>query len=125
MEMKRFWVFGGMRDPFGGYHFLGEVEGISPDSSDVQRDARDLCVEIYESYAGLHGILTWDDVREDLMESESAFEDDAEISDEDVDDAYNEEIDNWCSYWVVEAIPGENPEDDSVADIVCHGEEIM
>lgn len=111
MEMKEFWVFGGMADPFGGYHYLGTVEGSSADDLEMLRDARELCIDIYESYAGLHGIRSWDMVREDLLE------DDDDISDEDVEDAYNEEIDGWCAYWVKEAIPGENPEDEKWLEI--------
>ena len=122
MEKKEFWVFGGMHDPFGGYHYLGNVWGSAPDDPEVMDDAHELCVGIYESYAGLHGIRSWDDIFNDLFESESTFSDDVEISDEDVNDVYNEEIDGWCCYWIMEAIPGENPEEEKWLEIAMKGE---
>lgn len=124
MEEKEFWVFGGMHDPFGGYHYLGTVEGSATDDPEVMDDARELCIGIYESYAGLHGIRSWDDIREDLVDSEATFDDDFEVSDEDVDDIYNEEIDDWCCYWIMEAIPGENPEKEKWLRTAMNGEDI-
>lgn len=110
METKfnQYWVFGGMGGGFGGPHFLGTVEGKSIEDRDVQEDARQLLVDEYESYAGLHGVLSWDEVREDLEESYPGDE----ITDEDVTDAYNEAIDSWGSYWVIPAVEGEDPEDE-------------
>lgn len=107
-KFNQFWVFGGMGGGFGGPHFLGTVEGVNIDAADVQEDARSLLVDEYESYAGYHGIPTWDETRADL---ESSNPDD-EITDEDVDDAYNQEIDSWGSVWVIPAVEGEDPEDE-------------
>lgn len=108
-NFKQFWAFGGMGDGFGGPHFLGTVEGESIDDPDVQSDAYQLVVDEYESYAGLHGIQSWDDVRADL---EASADEGDEITDEDVQDAYNEEIASWTSYWVIPAVEGEDPEDE-------------
>lgn len=108
-NFKQFWVFGGMGGGFGGPHFLGTVEGKSIDDPEVQEDARTLVVDEYESYAGLHGVRSWDEVKEDLEESADPED---EITDEDVDDAYNQEIDSWCSWWVYPAVEGENPDDE-------------
>lgn len=108
-NFKQFWVFGGMGGGFGGPHFLGTVEGESIDDPDVQSDAYQLVVDEYESYAGLHGIQSWDDVRADL---EASADEGDEITDEDVQDAYNEEIASWTSYWVIPAVEGEDPEDE-------------
>lgn len=124
MEEKKFWVFGGIHDPFGGYHYLGTVEGSATDDPEVMDDARELCIGIYESYAGLYGIRSWDDIREDLVDSEATFDDDFEVSDEDVDDIYNEEIDSWCCYWIMEAIPGENPEKEKWLRTAMNGRDI-
>lgn len=107
-RFKEFWAFGGMGAGFGGPHFLGTLEGTAADDPEVQSDAWDLAVDEYESYAGLHGILSWDEVREDLEESADEGE---EVTDEDVQDAYNEHISSWVSYWVIPAVDGEDPED--------------
>lgn len=108
-NFKEFWVFGGMGAGFGGPHFLGTLEGKSLDDPEVQSDAYQLVVDEYESYAGLHGIQSWDDVKADL---EASFGEGDEVTDEDVEDAYNEEISSWTSYWVIPAVEGEDPEDE-------------
>lgn len=54
----------------------------------------ELCQEIYEEYAGYNGILTWDEVKQDLIESWG----EDEVSNEDVDIAYQDEIDGWMHY---------------------------
>jgi hypothetical protein len=41
-------------------------------------------------------LKTWDDVREDLMESGEDFDDDI------VSEYYNEEVEGWISYYAVE-----------------------
>lgn len=94
-NFKQFWVFGGMGGGFGGPHFLGTVEGKNIDDPEVQEDARTLVVDEYESYAGLHGVRSWGEVKQDLEESADPED---EITDEDVEDAYNQEIDSWCSW---------------------------
>lgn len=109
IKFAEFWVFGGMGGGFGGPHFLGSVEGKSADDKEVQEDAWQLVVDEYESYAGLHGILSWDEVKTDLEESADPGD---EITDDDVDDAYNEAISGWVSYWVIPAVEGEDPEDE-------------
>lgn len=109
-ELKELWVFGGMHDPFGGMHFLGSIDGYSPDDTQVMLDAHEMVKDVYESYAGLHGVRSWEDVREDLMAAEE--DEDYEVTEQDVNEAYDEEVSNYCSYWVIEAVPGENPEDD-------------
>lgn len=108
-NFKQFWAFGGMGGGFGGPHFLGTIEGKSIDDPEVQSDAYQLVVDEYESYAGLHGIQSWDDVKADL---EASAEEGDEITDEDVQDAYNGEISSWTSYWVIPAVKGEDPEDE-------------
>ena len=108
-KFNQFWVFGGMGGGFGGPHFLGTIEGKNIDDPDVQEDAHTLIVDEYERYAGLHGVRSWDEVKEDLEESADPED---EITDEDVDDTYNQEIDSWCSWWVIPAVEGEDPEDE-------------
>lgn len=117
-KFQEFWVFGGMGAGFGGPHFLGTVEGKSLDDPEVQEDAWTLAVDEYETYAGLHGVLSWDEVKADLEES---F--DGSVDDEEVNDAYNEEVSSWVSYWVVPAVEGENPEDDKWLETVPWGQE--
>ena len=57
-------------------------------------DAYNLSVEEYQSYEGCHGIMSWEDCREDLEESGFDYDDEA------VDDRYQEELESWLSYYV-------------------------
>lgn len=51
----------------------------------------ELCRDIYEEYAGRNGILDWSQVRQDLIKSWG----ENEVSNEDVNIAYQDEIDGW------------------------------
>lgn len=54
-------------------------------------DAYNLSVEEYE---GMHGVMSWEDCREDLEESGFDYDD------ESVDSRYQEELESWLSYYV-------------------------
>lgn len=54
------------------------------------KDAYALAVEEYQSYEGCHGIMSWDDCREDLIDSGFDYD----------DDRYQEELESWLSYYV-------------------------
>lgn len=86
-------LYAGMGGGFGGATFQLQDEF---DTHDAAIDyARVLAVEDYEGYAGCHGILSWDEVKDELC--------DENCSDQDVDDLYNEEIEGWIEYWAVDA----------------------
>lgn len=53
-------------------------------------EAYALAVEEYQSYEGCHGIMSWDDCREDLIDSGFDYD----------DDRYQEELESWLSYYV-------------------------
>lgn len=115
-KYKTFWIFGGMGGGFGGPHYLGETEATSIDDKFLEEDALQLITEEYESYAGLHGILSWDDVYEAMCEEyRSAGE--PLPTDSEVQEAYEAEIASWASWWAMEAVPGENPEDPKWIDM--------
>lgn len=109
-EYKEFWIFGGMGGGFNDFHFLGCAEAESIDSPSLEQDAFQLVTEQYESYAGLHGILSYDDVFE-MMCDECRSCGEPLPSDEEVQEAYENEITSWTTWRAMEAIPGENPED--------------
>jgi hypothetical protein len=54
--------------------------------------AREMAVDIYRSYGGLHGLLTEEDV----------MEDDDTISWEEAEEIVNDDIDSWITYEVRE-----------------------
>lgn len=100
-KMKTWWVFGKMNQCFDG--FLGDLD--APTKEEALADAFDLACENYDSFAGLHGIQSREDIEEEILA------DLGEVNDEDVNDRYCELVSDNVYYWVMEAIPGEDPED--------------
>ena len=112
--MPKFKIFAGMGGGFGGpeYHMTEDY----PSRDAAMKDAFDLAVEEYESYEGLHGILSWDDVYQELIDEDYIDTiDDAEVE-RMVDDAYQEEIEGWITYNAIEVKPGEEESDPSYTD---------
>ena len=112
--MPKFKIFAGMGGGFGGpeYHMTGEY----PNRDAAMKDAFDLAVEEYESYAGLHGILSWDDVYQELVDEGYIDTIDDEETERMVDDAYQEAIESWITYNAIEVKPGEKESDPGYTD---------
>lgn len=102
---KTYWVYVGM---FGcsNLHFAGDCDAENAEQAD--RFAWEMAIEEYESYAGYHGILNRDEIADDLRESDP----DCEPSEEDIDDAYNEAVSDHVTYFAVEAVDGQDPDDE-------------
>lgn len=105
MADVKFWIFGGMGRGFGGPSYLGDID--AKDEEEAIRESRYLVEEDYQSYEGLHGIPSWDDVQEELR-SEMG---DEEINEDTVEELYQQYISDNTSHWVAPAIEGLNPED--------------
>lgn len=82
-------IYAGLSGGFGGATYQK-----TEDYSSMDEDAYALAVEEYQSYEGCHGIMSWDDCREDLIDSGFDYDDEA------VDDRYQEELESWLSYYV-------------------------
>lgn len=95
-------IYAGLGGSFGGANYQSTHEFTTED--EAYNYAYNLAVEEYQSYEGCHGILSWDDCREDLLDSYP----DIEIDNEDVDDRYQEEVESWIEYYVR---PANGPED--------------
>lgn len=96
----KFQIYSGLGGSFGGAEFQGVFEFETFD--EATNYAFDLALEEYSLYEGCHGILSWEDCRNDLIDSFP----DAEWDDEDVDLRYQEELESWIDYYV---IPAEEP----------------
>ena len=83
-----------MGGSMGGAKYNGTYEYNS--EVDALKDAYNLAVEEYQSYEGCHGILSWEECKEDLIDSFGADE----VTDEDVDMHYQDQIDGWIVYYV-------------------------
>ena len=108
--MPWFKIYAGMGGSFGGAIHNGTYEYA--DIDEATADAYRMAEEEYQSYEGYHGIMSLEDVEEDLRDSGFIEEDmtDDEISDM-IDYHYREEIESWISYYVLPAT-GPNDKDD-------------
>lgn len=85
-------IYAGLSGGFGGATYQMTEDYASKD--EAMQEAYELAVEQYQSYEGCHGILSWEDCKQDLIDS--GFE----HYDEAVDEHYSEEIEAWIDYWV-------------------------
>lgn len=108
--MAWFKIYAGMSGSFGGAQYQGTYE--YDDIDEATRDAYRMAEEEYQSYEGYHGIMSPEDVEEDLRES--GFIDD-DMTDNEIEDMvashYLEQIESWVSYYVKPAT-GPNDQDE-------------
>lgn len=83
----------GLGGGFGGA--TNEVILEFRSEKDAMESARELAIEEYQSYEGLHGIMGWDECRQEYID-EYGEEPDDEI----IQDMYNEELETWLAYEV-------------------------
>lgn len=92
-------VYAGMSGGFGGATFQGTYEFASED--EALKAAYCLAEEEYQSYEGSHGILSYEDVEQDLRDSGFIDED---LTENEIEDMiacrYLEEIESWIEYCV-------------------------
>lgn len=94
--MTNYRIYAGLGGSFGGANPHGIYEFETLDEAEAY--AYGLAVEEYESYAGANGLLSWDECKEDLIES---FPDE-EWTDAEVNEHYLEEVESWITYWAEE-----------------------
>ena len=98
-------IYAGMGGSFGGASFIETIDAKTAEEAD--KYAYDQAWEEYESYAGCHGILSWDEVYDELKEAgELDGMTDNEIEDF-VNDHYQEEVESWIE-WRAEPHKKEN-----------------
>ena len=99
--MKKYEIFAGMGGGFGGAmsHGIYEFRNLR----EAEQYAYNLAFDEYQSYEGSHGILSWEDVYEDLLASEWIDPDAESGADIDiaVDDAYLEAVEGWIEWRAV------------------------
>ena len=67
--------------------------------------AYELAIEEYETYAGLHGIPSWEELEQEIRDDYSAEIDAGEYDESDIEsmtqDRWNEEVESWIQYNVI------------------------
>lgn len=86
--MEKYNIYAGLGGSFGGASFVATEE--FKDENEAWEYAYDYAVEIYESYAGYHGIRTV----EDIMEED-------EVDESEAIEIYQEEIEDWVEYYAI------------------------
>lgn len=87
--MKKFEIFAGLGGGFGGATSHGTHECKNKDAAEEL--AYELALEDYESYDGLHGLRTV----EDIIEQD-------EVSEDEAYEIWQEEREGWLDYYVEE-----------------------
>lgn len=104
-------IYAGLGGGFGGAHF--HVTEDFDNEDDAYKYAFDLAWDEYESYAGYHGILSWDECYEEAKEAMAdvgANWTEAELEDY-ANDMYQEEVESWIDYYAKPHVDGVDPED--------------
>jgi hypothetical protein len=90
--MAKYKIYYGLGGSFGGAKYDSTEEF---DTQDEAMDyAYDCAAQQYESYSGRNGLPSYKDVSDELLEE---YE---EVTDDDIDQAYNEAMERWLSYKV-------------------------
>lgn len=99
--MKIYNIYAGLGGGFGGVSFQHSEEFESQEDADEY--AREVAFKEYDSYGGLHGLSSYDEVEDEYRE-ENDIDADAELDEmqrEDIQDRFNEIVEGWVSYYAV------------------------
>lgn len=94
--MAKFKLFAGMGGSFGGAQSCGVYE--YDNLQQAEEAAYELAVEEYQSYEGLHGIPSYEDVRNEYIETYGDEDPDEDL----IQEYYEEEMSNWIVYYAEE-----------------------
>lgn len=95
--MAQFKVYAGLGGGFGGAKYIETVEAANEEeAADI---AYECAVEEYESYEGLHGLVSYGDVVDNP--EEYGLDEDCQ-NEEYLWEAYEEERSTWLDYYVKE-----------------------
>ncbi len=84
--------------------YIGTLRNTSYD--EAMDYAYEYACETYESYAGFHGIPSWEECHQEIEDTYAAEIEAGEYDDNDIDDfteeEYREQIESWTEYFVLE-----------------------
>lgn len=90
--MKKYAIFYGLGGGFGGA-YCKEIEEFETEDQALDH-AEEQAKEEYQSYEGLHGLRS----QQEIMDEDG-------LTEEEADQAYEDEMDSWLDYWVEEYDP--------------------
>lgn len=100
-------IYAGMSGGFGGANFIKTIDAETAEEAD--KYAYDEAWEEYESYAGYHGILSWDEIYDESKEAgELDGMTDNKIEDY-INNLYQEEVESWIEWYAEPHIDGIDP----------------
>lgn len=103
MKEKMYNLYAGLGGGFGGAQLVATAMYTSAEEAD--QDAYTYAIEEYQSYEGCHGILSYEEVREDIRNSfGDKFADDEDY----VNNTYIEEMESWITWYAVEVAKDPN-----------------
>lgn len=118
--MAKYNIYAGLGGGFGGatYQYTQEYDS----QEEANDDAYAIAVEDYESYAGYHGVVSYDEICNRVLEDDEYKDLSEEAVDALIDEMYNEEIENWIESYAVLTSEDDIDEDDLVGDFLFEEE---
>lgn len=101
--MDRYNIYAGLGGSFGGANYKFTIEAKSKE--EAEEIAYNEAVEVYQDFEGTYGIMDWNDCAISL-EIDPYTENDNLIAE--VDELYNEEMENWIEYYAILTSEDEN-----------------
>lgn len=100
--MARYHLYAGMGGGFGGARY--ETTEDFKNESEALEAARELAIEHYQSYEGMHGVESYKDVLDSYCEENDKTEDTLDEEDRAfITECYEEAIEGWIDYKVLPA----------------------
>lgn len=94
--MDKYNIYAGLGGGFGGANYKFTIEAKSKE--EAEEIAYNEAVEVYQDFEGTYGIMDWNDCAISL-EIDPYTENDNLIAE--VDELYNEEMENWIEYYAI------------------------
>lgn len=100
--MSDYNIYAGLNGGFGGATYQGTLKDVSMLEAEERAYAE--AIQIYESYEGWYGLKTWNDCFEDFCEEKGieASEENMDKYLNEIDELYNDEVDSWIEYYVID-----------------------
>ena len=90
--------------PAHNKHYIGTLQNTTEE--DAYEYAQDLAYEEYERYAGLHGIPSYSECRQEIIDEYAPEIESGEYDEDDIDflteEQYKETIESWTLYYIKE-----------------------